>query len=236
MRWHPNRGSRFFQAVQAGSRIACSVLMDIKVYGSETFPRTGGVLVVSNHQSFLDPILIGVAMPRALSYMAKSELFTNPVFAALIRLFGAFPVRQTGSAAGAIKETIDRLQEGKALNIYPEGSRTEDGRVMPFEKGTALVVRKAKVPVVPVAIHGSFEAFPTGTKFPKAHPVRIMFGPPMTLHDQRPEAITSTLEQKVREMYDLLHAQDPLADRRAGWAVERRERERAAKRRRKAAR
>ncbi|MDB5297311.1 MAG: plsC 2 [Phycisphaerales bacterium] len=222
--WHPARGTPLFRISQAFCRVGCSTLFDLKVFGSETFPPDGGVLVVSNHQSLLDPVLIGVAMPRPLSYMAKSELFTNPLFAALIRAYGAFPVRQTGSAAGAIKETIDRLREGAALNIFPEGTRTPAGGIRPFEKGTALVVRKAKVPVVPVAVHGSFEAWPSGTKLPTPHPVRIQFGPPMLLHDQRPDVITDTLERSVRGMFDALRARDPHAEEKTAWAAARRDR------------
>jgi 1-acyl-sn-glycerol-3-phosphate acyltransferase len=210
-----------FRLAQLLCRIVFTTVFDLKVYGAERFPRTGGVLVVSNHQSMLDPVLLGIAIPRSLSYMAKSELFKNPLFARLISSMGAFPVRQTGSAAGAIKETIDRLQEGRALNIYPEGSRTPDGSVMPFERGTALVVRKAQVPVVPVAIHGSFEAFPTGTSAIKPHPIRLMFGPALTVHHLKPDEITRVLETHVREMYEQLRAHDPMADRRAAWARQR---------------
>src|SRR3982751_3264621 len=145
-----------FKTAQAICRVFTSVYFDLKVWGIEHVPLTGGVLLVSNHQSFLDPVLLGVRLPRSLSYMAKSELFhVNPAFAWLIRSLGAFPVRQTGSAAGAIKEAVERLQTGHALNIYPEGGRTEDGEIARIEKGVALVIRKAKVPVVPAAIDGA---------------------------------------------------------------------------------
>lgn len=231
--WHPDRGSVVFRVTQVVCRLFFTTFMDMKVYGAGTFPRTGGVLIVCNHQSFLDPLLIGTAAPRALSAMAKSELFANPFFGWLIRSYGAFPVRQAGSAAGAIKETIDRLREGKALTIYAEGSRTMDGEVRPFEKGTALVVRRAKVAVVPAAIYGSFEAFPTGTKFPTLHPFRVMFGPPMMLHDKRPDEITTILEGKVRQMYAQLREQDPDYRERARRAVARRDRDLAEKRRKR---
>src|SRR5437764_1926817 len=175
----PPRESVPFKSAQAICRVFTSVYFDLKVWGIEHVPRTGGVLLVSNHQSFLDPILLGVRLPRSLSYMARSELFgVNPVFTWLIRALGAFPVRQTGSAAGAIKEAVERLQEGRALNIYPEGSRTETGEIGPMEKGVALVIRKAKVPVVPVAIDGSYEAWTKGTKLFRPYPVRLLSGPP----------------------------------------------------------
>lgn len=232
--WDDAKEHPAFRMAQTFSRIMFTSLWDMKVYGAETFPRSGGVLVVSNHQSFLDPVILGVAIPRSISYMAKSELFdVHPAFTWLISSLGGFPVRQTGSAAGAIKETIDRLQEGRALNIYPEGARTQTGEIQPFEKGTALVVRKAKVPVVPVAIHGSFESFPPGTSFPKRHPIRVMFGPPMThLHELKGDEITRVMQDRVTGLYACLRGQDPLYRQRAEWAVQRRLVERAEKRRR----
>lgn len=221
-----------FRLAQAFSRIMCSTLFDMKVWGTRNFPRRGGVLVVSNHQSFLDPVLLGAALPRSLSYMAKSELFeVNPLFTWLIRSLGAFPVRQGGSAAGAIKETIDRLQEGRALNIYPEGTRTATGEIMAFEKGIALVVRRAKVPVVPAAIHGSFETYPSGTKVPWPRPIRIMYGRPLLLHDLKPDQIIQTLEKEIRVMHVRLLATDPRSAMHIGWARDRVKRERAETRR-----
>ncbi|QOV88484.1 lysophospholipid acyltransferase family protein [Humisphaera borealis] len=228
-------GKTPFRVAHVLSRIVFTTLFDLKVYGAETFPPSGGVLVVSNHQSHLDPVILGVAIPRSLSYFAKSELFEmHPLFTRLIESLGAFPVRQTGSAAGAIKETIDRLQSGGALNIYPEGSRCTDGEIHPFEKGAALIIRKAKVPVVPVAIHGSFESFPPGTMLPKPHPIRVMFGPPMThLHELKGEEITKVMQERVTGLYAWLRGQDPIYRERAEWAVQRRLVERAEKRRRK---
>lgn len=234
-RWHAHPDPVAFRLAQALCRVACSTLFDLKVYGTHLVPQAGGVLIVSNHQSYLDPVLLGVALPRSLGYMAKSELFENPVLNWLFRSLGAFPVRQTGSAAGAIKETIERLHEGRAINIYPEGTRSPDGRIHPFEKGTALVVRKAKVPVVPAAVWGSFEAYPSGTTFPWPRPIRVMFGPPVLLHDLRPEQLTAALEGRVRAMYDRLAAMDPLGERRNRWALDRRDRERADRKRQRRA-
>src|SRR6478752_4669808 len=196
-----------FKTAQAICRVFTSVYFDLKVWGIEHVPRTGGVLLVSNHQSFLDPILLGVRLPRSLSYMARSELFeVNPVFTWLIRSLGAFPVRQAGSAAGAIKEAVERLQEGRALNIYPEGSRTETGEIGPMEKGVALVIRKAKVPVVPVAIDGSYEAWRKGTTVFRPHPIRLLYGPPMDLADKRPDEIVGTIDRTIRGLFEQLRA------------------------------
>ena len=208
----PPRETIPFKLAQAFCRVFTSVYFDLRVWGVEHVPRAGGVLLVSNHQSYLDPVLLGTRLPRSLSYMAKSELFqVNPVFTWGIRSLGAFPVRQTGSAAGAIKESVERLQSGHALNIFPEGSRTETGEIGPIEKGVALVIRKAKVPVVPVAIDGSFEAWEKGRKLFRSYPIRLMYGLPMDLADRKPDEIVSRIDRVLREMYDELRAR-----RRAG--------------------
>jgi 1-acyl-sn-glycerol-3-phosphate acyltransferase len=231
--WRDSSGSRPFFAARAFSRWVLSTFFDLKIWGVSHVPRTGGVLMASNHQSYLDPVLIGVGLPRPLSYMSKASLFKHAIFAWLIRSLGAYPVRQGGSAAGAIKETIERLQEGRALNIFPEGSRTEDGQLLPFQNGIALVIRKAKVPVVPVAIHGSFEAYPTGTKYPVCGPIRVLYGPPLILHDLKPAEMVATLETKIRGLYEQLRAMDPIAETRRTWAVERLGRELAERNRKR---
>src|SRR6185312_9644763 len=103
---------KFLQAI---CRVATTLAFDLKVYGAHRVPQEGGVLLVSNHQSYLDPVLLGVRLKRPLSYMAKSELFKHRAFAWLIRSLGAFPVKQGAGDVGAMKETIARLQEGRAL-------------------------------------------------------------------------------------------------------------------------
>jgi 1-acyl-sn-glycerol-3-phosphate acyltransferase len=194
-----------FKLAQGFCRIVTTCMFDLKVWGVEHVPRTGGVLIVSNHQSVLDPTLLGVRLPRALSYMAKSELFeVNAFFTWMIRALGAFPVRQTGSAAGAVKESIERLREGRGLVIYPEGSRTPDGNLLPIERGVALVIRRAKVPVVPAVIDGSFGAWPIGQSAPRPFPIRMMYGPAMDLAELKPEEIIAQIGTTLGEMFKTL--------------------------------
>jgi 1-acyl-sn-glycerol-3-phosphate acyltransferase len=182
-----------WKSLQALCRVITTCMFDLKVYGAHRVPAEGGVLLISNHQSYLDPVLLGVRLKRPLSYMAKSELFRNPVFAWLIRSLGAFPVKQGAGDVGAMKETIARLQEGRALNIFPEGSRTETGELLPIEKGVGLVIRKAKVPVVPVVIDGSFGAWPKGHKLFRSHPIRILYGHPIDMSSMDREQIIQTI-------------------------------------------
>ena len=185
-------------------RLYFTVLFDLKVYGVRNVPRTGGVLLVSNHQSLLDPIVLGARLPRPMSYMAKSELFRNRVFAWLIRGLGAFPVRQGAGDVRAIKETVQRLQEGRMLNIFPEGSRTETGDIGPMEAGAALVVRKSGVPIVPAAIDGSYDAWPKGHKLFRRRPIRVVFGPPIDVTGMKAEQVLRVIDAAIRELYGRL--------------------------------
>ena len=179
---------------------------DLKVYGVEKVPKRGGVLIVSNHQSFLDPVLFAVKLPRPLSFFAKSELFENKYFGAFIRSLNAFPVRQGEGDIGAVKEVIRRLQEGHALNVYPEGARTRDGELDKMQPGVGLMIRRAQVPVVPAVIDGSFQAWPRGSgqKIFKPHPIRIVFGDAVELHHLKAphliERIGTTLNTMLNDL------------------------------------
>lgn len=188
------------------ARILFSVFFDLKVFGARNVPKTGGVLLVSNHQSYLDPVLMALGLDRTVSYLAKSELFKVPGLAWLIRSLNAFPVEQGAGDVGAVKEAIARLQTGHVLNVYPEGSRTENGEIGPMEKGVGLIIRRSKVPVVPVAIAGSYEAWPKSEKFPRSRPIRVVFGPPMDLAGLDRDEILARIDQTLRRMFEDLRA------------------------------
>lgn len=181
-------------------RVITTVMFDLKAYGAKNVPPRGGVLLAANHQSYLDPVVVGVQVRRTVSFLARSELFKNPVFGWLIRSVNAFPIRQGAGDIGAIRETIQKLQQGHMLNIFPEGGRCPDGKLQPIEPGVALIIRKAKVPVVPVAIVGAFEAWPRHRKLFRPHPVRVMYGKPMELHHLKAEQIQQALAQAIGSM------------------------------------
>ena len=183
---------------------------DLKVYGVQHVPRDGGVLVVSNHQSYLDPIILGVNVRRPFSFLAKSELFENRLFGWLIRNLNAFPVRQGEGDVGAVKETIRRLQEGHALIVYPEGTRSLSGEIETIQPGVGLIARRAGVPVVPAVIEGSYEAWPKGHKVFRPHTVRAMYGPPIDLSGLKANQVVKKIEQTLRAMHADLKQTDPV--------------------------
>lgn len=159
-------------------------IMRGRVFGARHVPRTGGALLVSNHQSFLDPVLATLVIPRECNYMARDTLFHNPRFKALIERYNAFPVKRDSADLGAIKETLRRLKSGKIVCTFPEGTRTQDGSIGPFHGGVVLLARKAKVPIVPTVILGAFEAWPRTAKLPHARPIVIAYDAPIVPHER----------------------------------------------------
>lgn len=192
--------TRFYSACRSICRLTTSLAFDLKVYGQHHVPMNGGVMIASNHQSYLDPVLIAAQLKRPLSFLAKSELFENPYFGWLIRNLNAYPVKQGAGDVGAVKETIRRLQEGHGLHLFPEGSRCEDGQIAPIQPGIGLIVRRAGVPVVPAAIDGSFQSWPKWRTLPRIRPIRVLYGPPMQLADCKPAEIVRRIDVTLRDL------------------------------------
>lgn len=190
-----------WKSLQTLARILSTVLFDLKVDGLHHIPARGGALIVCNHQSYLDPILMNVRLRRPLSYLAKAELFDNAFMNWLLRSVGAFPVHQGAGDVGAVRQSIRRLREGWLLNIYPEGARTPTGEIGRIEKGVALIDRRAHVPVIPAVICGAFEAWPCYRRFPKPWPIRIQFGPAMNLAEMNPDQIVASVDRTIRKMF-----------------------------------
>jgi 1-acyl-sn-glycerol-3-phosphate acyltransferase len=200
----PSEPTRFWWLCNAIARLFVTFCFDLKVHGGQHVPRRGGVLIVSNHQSYLDPVLMGVYLRRPMSYLAKSELFENKWFRWLITSLNAFPIRQGAGDVGAVKEIIRRLKEGHLLSMFPEGSRTGDGELMPIEPGASLVIRKADVPVVPCIILGSFQAWPRRNKMFRPFPIDVMFGPQLKVEGLKAKQITQLIDESLNRMVDQL--------------------------------
>lgn len=167
----------WYDMVRAPVRLYFRLRGGLRVSGVENLPATGGALVASNHLSYLDVLVLGLGCPRAMSYVARSGLFRPPL-GWLIRSVGGFPIDREGSGTAGLKETLRRLRNGGLVLIFPEGTRSPDGEVGPFKPGFAALTR-ARVPIVPAAVAGTFEAWPRGRKLPRRHPVRVHYGPPV---------------------------------------------------------
>lgn len=164
---------KFGRAVCAG----LSHLWRLQAYGVEHVPLDGPLIIAANHMSYLDPPMLGVALPRQISYMAKKELFDIPILGALISGVGTYPVDRNGSAKAAIKRSLEVLATGGAIGIFPEGTRNTDGSHKP-QQGVALLASLSGAAVLPAALYGSDQAS-------KLHQIKVAFGEPLRLPSDR---------------------------------------------------
>jgi 1-acyl-sn-glycerol-3-phosphate acyltransferase len=171
------------------------LLLRPHITGRENVPLEGPVVLASNHLSFIDSIVIPLAAPRRVAYLAKAEYFTGRGFGGWLRktLFtalGAYPVeRQTQRAAQAALDTaLGILQSGVAFGLYPEGTRSKDGRLARGKTGVAWLALTADCPVVPVGLVGTDEVQPVGASWPRPRRISITFGEPLTFPEQRGQA------------------------------------------------
>jgi 1-acyl-sn-glycerol-3-phosphate acyltransferase len=167
--------------------------------GKGNVSSTGPVLLVSNHQSHLDPVLIGLACPRQLKYLARVGLFFWP-FSWWIRALGAVSIDRESALAG-IKTTLKLLKDGEAVVVFPEGSRTPDGKLHPLLPGFCVLARRSGATIVPVAIDGAFHALPRGSHFPRPRRIRLTFGKPITSEQSATfadEQLTELVYQRIR--------------------------------------
>ena len=165
-------------------RMSCVLVFRFRAFGASRIPSHGGVLLVSNHQSYLDPVILSLAPGRMMSYMARRSLFRNPVFGGFLRAVNAFPVTRSGRDIGALREGIQRLQFGACLIVFPEGTRTSDGEIASLRSGALMMAARAGVPVVPAVVEGAFQAWPKG-RLPKRHSIWVGYGDPIDPRDVR---------------------------------------------------
>ncbi len=173
---HSAFGQALYAVLWVLSRTLAVAVFGFRSRFAEPLPKRGGILVLSSHQSHLDPLLLGLASNRRLSSLARSSLFHFKPFAAAITALDAVPIDRNASMVAAMKAVIARLKAGRAVTVFPEGSRTFDGQLDEFKPGFGLIAKRAEVPIVPVAIVGAFECWPRTRLFPRPGRIRLEFG------------------------------------------------------------
>lgn len=182
-------------------RMVFTLTCGVRVFGRENVPAKGGVLLASNHQSYLDPMLAALALERSISFMARKTLFRNMWFAWLIRSLNAFPVDTTGHDVSALREAVARLRDGWCLLVFLEGTRTRDGSIGPLRPGALAAADRTDAAIVPVVIDGAFEAWPKN-RWIRPHKIRIAYGSPLTAAERekmtREEALAHIRNEMLR--------------------------------------
>lgn len=185
------------------------------VEGLEHVPRKGGVILASNHLSFVDSVVIPLTAPRQVFFLAKAEYFTGTgIKGAISRAFftsaiNAVPVERGDyrSAAASLDQALGILEDGKAFGIYPEGTRSLDGRLYRGKTGVAWLALTAGVPVVPVALEGPQEILPVGRRIPRVRRVTVRFGEPLHFTDLHGQARSARARRQVTdEVMAAIHA------------------------------
>ncbi len=200
-------GNRAWQAfLKFGCRLGAVCVFNVRCEGRDRVPPTGGGLMLSNHQSNLDPVLVGLACDRRLNYVARKTLFKFAPFRWLINSLDAIPIDREGTGLEGLKETLRRLKRGEIVLLFPEGTRTPDGEVRPMKPGFCAVARRSGLPLFPVALDGAWDAWPRQRVLPGRSIVHIHFGEPISpelIQSLDDAQLTAEVERRIRECHKL---------------------------------
>lgn len=204
--------SLWYDLWYAGSALFYTAAFSTRTAGMHHMPATGPVLVVANHQSFIDPILVGLVVRRRLRFLARKSLYRNRILATMLPTLNTYPVDQEGFAREGLLAVINLLHAGHAALIFPEGERCWNGTMQALRPGVHLLIKKAPCPIVPVGIAGAFEAWPRTRTLPKFSPpfwpanhacVAAVAGKPLEgslLAKQPREVVLATLFDSIQEV------------------------------------
>jgi len=165
------------------SRLVLAIFGRCRYIDPDNVPKTGAVIIAPNHVSYLDPPTAGSGYRRVTHFMAKQELFKIPVLGWLIKAVGSFPVKQHSADRNALRTALELLSKGEVVCIFPEGTRSLDGKLLPAQAGIGMIALKSRAPVVPVALIGTERVLPPHSFFFHFSRVTVVYGRPMTFDD-----------------------------------------------------
>lgn len=182
-----------FYSFARGLLGAIFLFLGLKSEGLHNLPKKGSVIIASNHISNWDPIMVALVMNRPVHFMAKIELFANPILAWILNHANAFPVKRGTADRAAIRQALEVLEQGNVLGIFPEGVRNRSGQDMKAQAGVAMLALKSGSPVVPVACVGTRRGLPIGW----FSPLKVRIGTPLSLEKYRGQKLNSALLDEV---------------------------------------
>lgn len=189
-----------------------------RIYHADRLPATGPFILAANHVSFLDPPFFGQACERNAFYLARDTLFRNPVANWILRSWNCVPIKREGGDLAAMRTVLRLLGEGKAVLMFPEGTRSNDGQLQEARAGIGMIVARSDVPVVPMRIFGTEQAMPRGKSLPRPVQVNIVFGEPFSyplpadFPALRGEALKAVYLEISREIMRRIAALQPCGD------------------------
>jgi len=185
-------------------RLFCHLFFRMRYLGLENVPAKGPFILAVNHQSFLDPLFAGIALKGQLCFMARDTLFKSQIFGSLLSSVKAIPVRRGQADIASIKTIIAKLKQGESVCLFPEATRTTDGKIAPFKGGLGLLSRRSGAPVVPVLIDGAFESWPRHKKlFSPGSIITVSYCPPIPaekIKNMEDDAFAKILTDTLRDM------------------------------------
>ena len=160
------------------SRIAYKIILklffNLEVQNAENIPEKGPFIMAGNHVSNADPVVMAVACrTKRLRFLAKRELFDRPFMGAWCRACGCIPIERYSGSSAPLKKSLSVLKNGKALGVFPEGTRSRDGKLHKAEPGVGIIAAKSRVPIVPIYISGTDKVLPIGAKFPVPNDIKV---------------------------------------------------------------
>lgn len=182
------------------TRVAGRAFLQYRTRGAEHVPAAGGVLLAANHASYADIPLLGCGVRRRLFYLGRANLFSWPLVGPILRWLGWIPLKTERWDRQAFGSAVELLKAGKAVVIFPEGTRTPDGMLQPGKPGIGRLVAQAQCPVVPVYLRGTHQVLPIGASWLRRHPVEVSFGESMDFQEECRQYQGKELYQRISEM------------------------------------
>jgi 1-acyl-sn-glycerol-3-phosphate acyltransferase len=195
--------AKWFWLARWMCRVFCMLFFRVRTYGREHIPKKGPFVMISNHQSYLDPMLCGGPIKRQVSFLARDSLFTHWLFGRMISSVGTVPVKRGESDISAMRKIISKLKAGGGICLFPEGTRSTDGKITAFKPGFGLLCRRGNAAVVPVVIDGAYECWPRHKKLFSHGPIWVSYGkviPAEAAKKMGDEKLAEVLTDTLRRM------------------------------------
>jgi len=181
------------------------ILYRVRVYELKNFPQRDRLLICSNHQSYLDPLILGITCPRPVNYLGRKNLLRFPIFGWFLRFNDAIPIDRDRNALSGIKETLRRLKRGESVVMFPEGTRTTDGEVQSLKLGFCTLARRSKSTLMPIGFDGAYQAYPRGQALPRLGRIHVVMGKPISFEEYHPltdQEMADLLESRIVECFE----------------------------------